>query len=130
MSTEGKPTVLVVDDDVTVNKLITRFLTHHGYQVQSASDGQEAREIFQAGVHEVVISDIRMPRMDGWQLAAALHLIAPKLPILLMTAYSNTGSGSWNQDFLRKNGIVKILGKPIDFPFLKQILEDIQHGRI
>lgn len=75
-------TVLVAEDDTMVNKLVTGFLTQQGYKVQSAHDGQDALEAFQREKPHIVISDIQMPKMDGWQLAEAVHRAAPQVPIL------------------------------------------------
>ena len=133
MSTEnaaGQLSVLVVDDDPMVNRLVTKFATQQGYRVDSAFDGDHALRIFEAGKYDVVISDIRMPRMDGWQLAAALQKTAPGIPVLLITAYTNPGGGAWNQAFLKQHGILALLGKPIDFLHLGGLLGDIKRKKL
>ena len=100
---EDQLRVLVVDDDPQTNKIVTKYLTRYGHQVHSAEDGQAALEMFQPGEYDAVISDIMMPGMDGWQLAAALRSVAPELPILMITGYS-AGGGSWNQEALKSRG--------------------------
>ncbi len=122
---EDQLRVLVVDDDPLTNKVVTRYLTRYGHRVRSAEDGQAALAMFQAGEYDAVISDIMMPKMDGWQLAAALHAVAPELPILMITAYS-AGGGSWNQEALKSRGVDALLNKPIDFQHLLGLLEDIK----
>lgn len=125
---EDQLRVLVVDDEPALNSVFARYLTRHGYRVQVAEDGQHALEMFRPGAYDAVISDILMPRMDGWQLAAALQGIAPGLPILLMTGYS-TGGGTWSQDALEQQGVVTLLDKPFELRFLLGFLEDVKRRK-
>lgn len=121
--------VLVVDDDRAVNKVVTRFLTKSSYTVDSAYDGLEALRIFRPGEHDLVISDIVMPNMNGWELTAALRAQNPRLPIVLVTGYSSNGGGAWNKSFLQKQGVIAVLNKPFDLDFLGNIVEDISRAR-
>ena len=121
--------VLVVDDDRAVNKVVTRFLTKGNYTVDSAYDGLEALRMFRPSEHDLVISDIVMPNMNGWELTAALRAQNPRLPIVLVTGYSSNGGGAWNKSFLQKQGVVAVLNKPFDLDFLGNIVEDIARNR-
>ncbi|MBA3442961.1 MAG: response regulator [Pyrinomonadaceae bacterium] len=115
--------VLVVDDDRAINNILRRFITKQGYEVDSAFDGLEAVRMFQPDVHDVVISDIMMPHMNGWQLVEALRVTAPRVPVLLITGFSNTGT--WNKEFLSKQGILALLNKPFDMNYIAKILKDL-----
>src|SRR5438067_12413373 len=66
-------TILVVDDRPTSREYLLMLLTHFGHRVLEASDGIEALEVARAGRPDVIITDIRMPRMDGLELAARLQ---------------------------------------------------------
>jgi CheY-like chemotaxis protein len=123
-SQPDKLSVLVVDDDRSVNSLIQRFLTRQGHQADSASDGLEALRMFQPSAYDVVISDIVMPGMSGWELIASLRSREPKLPIIIITGYSSNNNGVWNKDFLKTRGVAAVLNKPLDFDYLAAVLED------
>jgi CheY-like chemotaxis protein len=125
ISSVGGLSVLVVDDDRSVNTLIRRYLTRKGYRVDSASHGLEAMRIFSPSKHDLVITDVVMPGMNGWELAATLRKAAPKLPVIIVTGYSSNNKGVWNKSFLQSQGIVAVLTKPLDFDHLATILEGL-----
>ena len=81
------PAILVVDDLEAVRRLCRRVLEAEGYQVWEAADGVEALGWLLRGVVDLVITDIRMPIMDGWELAAHLKTMTPTPPILFISGY-------------------------------------------
>jgi CheY-like chemotaxis protein len=79
--------VIVVDDDVNVRRLFLDALADGGIQAHAASTGEEAiRAVADHPDACVVLSDVRMPRMDGWDLQRALRRTSPRLPVVLLTA--------------------------------------------
>jgi CheY-like chemotaxis protein len=117
-----RPSILVIDDDRALNDLLCEFLSEEGYKVEAAFDGLEGMRIFQPSEHNVVMTDVAMPHMNGWELIAALRVRAPELPIILITGYS---SAHWNEQYLRKQGVIAVLNKPLDLNYLSVILKDI-----
>jgi CheY-like chemotaxis protein len=81
------PSVLVVDDDEVVRLIARRSLEGAGYHVWEASDGTQALGYLLQGVVDVVVTDIRMPKMDGWELLTHLRSMSPRVPTLLMSGY-------------------------------------------
>lgn len=82
------PTVLIVDDDAIVRRVIQGHLSHAGYRIFEAEDGQEALEVLdRTGVVNLVIVDLVMPRLGGPELVAELRRDRPSQPVLLMSAY-------------------------------------------
>jgi DNA-binding response OmpR family regulator len=78
--------ILVVDDESRMRKLVRDFLTRDGHKVVEASDGMEACDIFfETNDYDCVISDVMMPRMDGWELVRQIRSYS-KVPIILLTA--------------------------------------------
>ena len=77
--------VLIVDDDPFIRRLISSILTLKGHQCEEANDGIEALEKFTKNPFDAVITDIRMPRMDGIDLTRELLKLQPALPIIVMT---------------------------------------------
>jgi CheY-like chemotaxis protein len=81
------PSILVVDDEEGVRSIARRVLEAAGYQVWEAADGAQALAYLLQGVVHLVVTDIRMPKMDGWELLTHLRSMNPKVPTLLMSGY-------------------------------------------
>lgn len=79
-------TILVAEDDQSLRKLICATLTHGGYRAIPVCDGQEALAVMEKEYIDLLISDIMMPRMDGYELTRLLRETNFALPILLITA--------------------------------------------
>jgi two-component system cell cycle sensor histidine kinase/response regulator CckA len=82
-------TVLLVEDEAALREMTRLALVHFGFTVLLASDGIEAVEIFGQHKDEIscVMSDLTMPRMDGWETIAALRAIRHELPVILASGY-------------------------------------------
>jgi len=104
------PLVLVVDDSLTVRKITTRLLTREGFRVDSAKDGVDALEKMHDLLPDVVLLDVEMPRMDGFELARVMRA-DPRLkavPIIMIT--SRTADKHRNHAL--EIGVDVYLGKP------------------
>lgn len=101
-------TVLVVEDDPDLREAIADTLEMADIAVKQAGDGEEAMQLLRSESFGLVISDVNMPRMDGYQLLRQIASRWPQLPVLIMTAY---GSISNAVDAMR-NGAVEYLEKP------------------
>ncbi|HQS99389.1 MAG: hybrid sensor histidine kinase/response regulator [Hydrogenophilales bacterium 16-64-46] len=104
------PMVLVVDDSLTVRKITTRLLIREGFRVDSAKDGVDALEKMHDLVPDVVLLDVEMPRMDGFELARVMRA-DPRLktvPIIMIT--SRTADKHRNHAL--EIGVSVYLGKP------------------
>src|SRR5574337_872039 len=84
--------ILVVDDEQGMRELLTVLLEHQGYRVIAASDLQQALEIITHQLPDLVISDVRMPRMDGIGLLTGIRKTDPHLPVIMVTAYASMDS--------------------------------------
>ena len=78
--------ILVVEDDQALNKLICRVLNKNGYETASATDGEEALALLDQMYIDLIITDLMMPNMDGYDLTKALRDSGYQLPILVVTA--------------------------------------------
>lgn len=85
-------TVLVVDDELMARKLIEKVLTRDGYRVVQADNGQVALEILEQTPIDIIVSDIRMPVMDGYDLLKTVKARYPSIPVIIITAYGDTYS--------------------------------------
>ncbi len=108
-----KATILLVDDEPMVLKMLQTFLTSQNYQVICASGGQQALSIIEQHQHpiDLLITDIRMPDMNGIRLLEAIHQLLPALPVLLMTGYTDF---ELVVEGLKQHAF-DLLFKPIDF---------------
>ena len=104
------PLVLVVDDSITVRRVTQRLLKREGYRVALANDGLHALEKLQEEVPAVVLSDIEMPRMDGFDLARNIRSDArlKDLPIIMITSRI----AEKHREHARELGVDHYLGKP------------------
>lgn len=78
--------ILVVDDNESIRKLTTTYLSREGYYVFTASDGVEALTVLEQEHIDLMIADIMMPNMDGYTLTSELRSYKPDLPVLMITA--------------------------------------------
>ena len=81
--------IVVVDDTPTVLKSVSSMLKRSGYEVHSAASADAAVEIFRSLNYEVdlLLTDVVMPEMDGWELAAVIEESAPHIPVLFMSGF-------------------------------------------
>ncbi|MES2945284.1 MAG: Hpt domain-containing protein [Pseudomonadota bacterium] len=104
------PLIMVVDDSITVRRVTQRLLQREGYRVVMAADGLQALERLQEELPVVVLSDIEMPRMDGFDLARNIRADARlrKLPIVMITSRI----AEKHRDHAKELGVDHYLGKP------------------
>ena len=78
--------ILVVEDEITLNKLITQRLKDESYSVDSCFDGQEALDYFSCAEYDVVLLDILLPKLNGLELLSQIRAKNDKTPVILLTA--------------------------------------------
>ena len=105
-----QPLIMVVDDSLTVRKITSRLLSREGYQVVTAKDGVDALQQLQEFMPDVMLLDIEMPRMDGFELTRNIRSDAKTagIPIIMIT--SRTAEKHRNHAF--SLGVNEYLGKP------------------
>ena len=104
--------ILVVDDEPANLKILRYILDHEGYQTATAKDGVEALELLAQSRFDLVLSDVKMPRLSGVALARHLASNIPLTPIVLMSAYDF----DTREDILELN--VPCLSKPLSLDLL------------
>ena len=101
--------VLVVDDDADIRKVVTQALEDEGYDVRGAADGREALASVRTLQPDLIMLDVRMPGVDGWQVLDELRSAAgEQTPVVVMTA-EYTG-----QDRALQSGAQGYLAKPFE----------------
>ena len=102
--------ILIAEDNFVNQKLIERILTKLGYQTDVASNGIQALNLFDMKKHNVILMDIRMPQMDGFETTRAIRHLAVEQPyIIAMTANAMSN----DRDECLQNGMNDYIPKPI-----------------
>jgi chemosensory pili system protein ChpA (sensor histidine kinase/response regulator) len=112
--------VMLVEDDGSIREFLTFALESHGYEVAAARDGQEALDLLEETVPDVVLTDLEMPRLDGWQLISTLRFdpVVNQIPVIVISA----AVGPLSQDDL---GVRAVIEKPFLVEKLIHLLETI-----
>ena len=102
--------ILVVEDDRDLNKTVCSFLNHSGYEATGCLSGSEAYDVMYETMFDLIVSDIMMPDIDGFEFAKTVRSLNEEIPILFMTA---------RDDFASKQrgfrvGVDDYMVKPID----------------
>ena len=111
--------ILIVDDEPLVRRSLSEFLTLQGYSVSSAANGKEALGLLATYTADIVITDIRMPELDGLQLLKHIKQDYPHTPVILMTGYGSIESAV----AAIKEGAYDYVTKPIVDSEIKIVIE-------
>ena len=109
---EHLPTIMVVDDSLTVRKITSRLLLREGYQVLQAKDGVDALEQLVDERPDVILSDVEMPRMDGFDFVRNLRGDEKlrDIPVIMITSRT----AEKHRNYALEIGANHYLGKPYD----------------
>ncbi|MGF1642910.1 MAG: Hpt domain-containing protein [Thiotrichales bacterium] len=118
-----RPTVMVVDDSITIRKVTVRMLERHNYDVFTAKDGVDAMAQLQERRPDVILLDIEMPRMDGFELASHIrgNPAIKDIPIIMITSRT----GKKHRDRAQELGIDHFLGKPYQDQILIETIQSM-----
>jgi DNA-binding NtrC family response regulator len=117
MSVKGR--IVVIDDEVNAAAALETLLREDGYDVARAHDGRSGLQLLEKHDPDVVLTDLRMPGMDGIELLAKIKEIRPETMVIVMTAYGTVKTAVKAM----KLGAEDYLGKPIDVEELEVVLQ-------
>ena len=106
--------ILIVEDDLDLNKILCHSLIARGYEVISATNGVEALQKIEENFYDMLITDIMMPKMDGFELAENVRSVNKDVPIIFMTAKDDKPSKMFGYSI----GIDDYIVKPFDMDIL------------
>ncbi|MEM6610227.1 MAG: response regulator [Pseudomonadota bacterium] len=118
------PHVLAIDDSFTIREMVSQTLRDAGYDVTTANDGQDGVDVYSEGEFDAVITDINMPRMDGFGVIESIRGLngqEARVPILVLT----TESGPKLKERARKSGATGWIVKPFDDEALVSVLDRV-----
>lgn len=111
--------ILVVDDELNMRLVLKTLLTKEGYDVVTAADGHEAMKFLRMGDIKVVVTDLKMPKIDGMELLERVVVDYPSTPVIIITAFGTIATAV---DALKK-GAFDYITKPFDQDELKGIVQ-------
>lgn len=116
-------TVMIVDDSVTVRKVTSRLMERNGFEVLTAKDGVDALNQLQDVYPSIVLLDIEMPRMDGFEVLRTVRRDdrLKDLPIIMITSRT----GGKHQQQAEELGVNRYLGKPFQEAVLMETIDEV-----
>ncbi|MBU2760036.1 response regulator [Acidithiobacillus sulfurivorans] len=103
--------ILVAEDDSRNREMLVRRLLRRNYSVLEAENGLSVVEMAKAQHPDIILMDIAMPELNGWEALAQIHAVYPELPVIILSAHSMID----DQRRAISAGAVAYLSKPIDF---------------
>lgn len=114
-------TILVIDDERSIRNTLKEVLEYENHQVELATDGIEGLEMFSKSKYDVVLCDIKMPKMDGIEVLEKIHETAPDATVIMISGHGNIDTAV---DAIKK-GAFDFIEKPLD---LNRLLITIRNG--
>ena len=117
--------ILIVDDELNMRLVLTAMLKKEGYEIASAADGSEALSILKSGPIDAVITDLKMPNVDGMELLNHMNDKHPAIPVIIITAHGTVATAV---EALKK-GALDYITKPFDLDELKNVISKAMKTR-
>jgi DNA-binding NtrC family response regulator len=125
MTEKSQLRVLVVDDELLIRWSLSETLTEAGHDVTEAADGKSAIEAVTMSAPDVVLLDFRLPDSDSLKLLAAIRTLAPRIQVILMTAFGTPEIVKGALDL----GAYRVVGKPFEVRSVAALVEQAHNSR-
>jgi signal transduction histidine kinase len=112
---------LIIDDEAPIRDLLAEILSEQGHMVYTASGGKEGLEIFKAQSLDMVITDLGMPEISGWDVANAVKVLNPGISVILMTGWGIT----LDRAKAKERGVDVIVSKPFQISEIQKVLNEM-----
>jgi PAS domain S-box-containing protein len=113
--------ILVIDDEENICDILGEYLTRQGHHVMTAHNGEKGLEILDTSSFDIVITDLNMPRVSGWDIAHRIKKLSPETFTIMLTGWG-TSIDELNR---RKNVVDRLIFKPINFSTLSGIIAEM-----
>jgi two-component system response regulator PilR (NtrC family) len=111
--------ILIVDDEQSMRDVLAIMLKKEGYEVVTVEDGAEAIKAIEEDIYDLVITDIKMPGIDGLQVLRSVKRASPNTLVIVITAYSSTEDAV----FAIKQGALDYITKPFEIEKIKLVIK-------
>lgn len=113
--------ILVVDDDENIREVLSDLLLLEGHEILLAEDGEQALLIFEEILPDLVITDLGMPGISGWEVARRIKSIDPSKKVIVISGWGAT----LQKDQLEENYVDQVLAKPFHLEQVKKIIVEV-----
>ena len=117
--------ILIVDDEQSMRELLSIMLRKEGYEVTTAENGEKALKTIQSDIYDLVITDLKMPQMDGMSLLKAVKESSPDTIVIIVTAFGTTEGA----ETARSLGAYDYIGKPFNNDEIKLVIQNALEKR-
>jgi len=121
-----QPSILVVDDELLIRDLLYDFFQQQGWTIAVAENGERALEILRSRKIDILLTDIKMPQMDGLALTTQVRSLYPDIPVVLMTGYPSVETAVEGIKAKVEDYIIKPFNINKLFKVLKSQLEEVK----
>lgn len=121
LSEQKKARILVIEDEEQVRNLLSAILIKEGHEVKTATDGKQGVRMFKRKNYDLVLTDLGMPGMSGWQVAEKIKSINARVPVALITGWDI----NLVESQMRESGVDLVVRKPFE---VDQVLRLVQEG--
>ncbi|MGA1789995.1 MAG: response regulator [bacterium] len=113
--------ILLIDDDVGMRAVLQDILEDEGYMVKTATDGRSALSAIEKEDFDLILTDLKMPKMDGMEFLDYIEQNRPDLKVVVITAYT----GTENVNKAKMLGAFEFLSKSIQIEELKRVVKEV-----
>ena len=118
---EGKKAkILVIDDEESVRSVLSRILSQVNHQVTVAENGNEGIRLFREKEFDIVLTDLGMPGMSGWEVCRAIKKMSPRTPVGMITGWGM----EVDQEKIREYELDFLISKPFDFSQILRVVDE------
>jgi two-component system response regulator VanR len=117
--------ILVIDDEESVRSALSRILSHVNHQVTVAKDGGEGIQLFREKEFDIVLTDLGMPGMSGWEVCKTIKKIKSRIPVGMITGWGM----ELDQIKKEESGIDFVISKPFDFHQILKVVDETMESR-
>lgn len=121
-----QPSILVVDDELLIRDLLYDFFQQQGWNIAVAENGERALEILRSRKIDLLLTDIKMPQMDGLALTTQVRSLYPNIPVVLMTGYPSVETAVEGIKAKVEDYIIKPFNINKLFKVLKSQLQEVE----
>jgi two-component system NtrC family response regulator len=119
------PSILIIDDKDSMRQMLSRTLESEGYEVETAKDGEGGLEKAKEKKYDLILADLKLPKMDGLEVLSSLKDLDPEVAVIMMTAYGTIESAVEAM----KQGAFDFLAKPFDTDHLNVLIKRALENR-
>jgi signal transduction histidine kinase/CheY-like chemotaxis protein len=118
---EIKAKILIIDDDDNIRDVMSDMLEFMDHTTSQAASGEEGAEKFRDGDFDLVITDLGMPGISGWEVTRICKSLKPNIPVIMISGWGN----QLDDELVRQSGLDAIMAKPFEMTKIKSLIQDV-----